>query len=93
MAYSSSCSSSANQTLPYTSSTCSTQSIEATHDFVVTNFSLLDGMGLGKHVSSGTFSVGGTDWSIRLFPDGAETKAHVSVLLSFLRGPCAWYED
>jgi speckle-type POZ protein len=52
--------------LPKTSSRC----ITATHDFEVTNYLQLDGMGVGKFVSSSTFSVAGYDWSIRFYPDG-----------------------
>ncbi|CAN6229627.1 unnamed protein product [Urochloa humidicola] len=85
---SSSCSSSAHKTLPRTSSACSSQSITATHDFVVNDFSHLDGMGFDMFINSGTFRVGDTDWIIMFFPDGtAETPDHVSILLSFLRGP------
>ncbi|OEL14400.1 hypothetical protein BAE44_0024580 [Dichanthelium oligosanthes] len=56
-----------NPSLPsmMTSSRCLTQGITATHDFVVTSFSLLEGMmGIGELVNSGTFSVGGCDWSL-----------------------------
>jgi speckle-type POZ protein len=61
----------------------------ATHDFEVTNFSLLDGIGIGEFVSSNTFSIGGRDWSIKIYPDGSKTehKDHVSVFLNFLKGP------
>nr|CAB3488332.1 unnamed protein product [Digitaria exilis] len=72
-----------------TSSRCVAGSvITATHEFVVTSFSLFDGMGTGKFVSSATFSVGGRDWSILLFPDGskAEAKGYISVSLNFIRG-------
>ncbi|CAL5070118.1 unnamed protein product [Urochloa decumbens] len=86
MANSSSCSSSANEILPDTSSTCLTQSITTTHDFMVTNFSLLKGMGVGKFVSSSTFTADGCDWNINLYPDGEKTGDHVSVFLRLLRG-------
>ncbi|XP_047059072.1 BTB/POZ and MATH domain-containing protein 2-like [Lolium rigidum] len=56
--------------LPKTSSRCITESFTATHDFEVTNYLQLDGMGVGKFVYSGTFSVAGYDWSIRFYPDG-----------------------
>ncbi|CAO2036581.1 unnamed protein product [Urochloa humidicola] len=75
------------KTLPDTSSACSSQSITVTHDFVVNDFSQFDVMGCGQFVNSGTFSVGDTDWIIRFYPDGTETPDHVSILLSFLRGP------
>ncbi|TVU16121.1 hypothetical protein EJB05_39672, partial [Eragrostis curvula] len=73
---------------PKTSSRCVTGSVTATHDFEVANFSLLHGMGIGKYVVSSTFSVGGRDWKIRLYPDGSETehKDYVSVFLYILTG-------
>ncbi|PNT61888.1 hypothetical protein BRADI_5g22356v3 [Brachypodium distachyon] len=53
-----------------TSSSCFTESFTTTHNFEVTGYSLLDGIGVGKSVSSSTFSVGGHDWNIRFYPDG-----------------------
>ncbi|TVU16131.1 hypothetical protein EJB05_39682, partial [Eragrostis curvula] len=47
-------SSSLNQVLPETTSRCLSQNITGAHNFVVTNFSELDGMGIGQYVSSGT---------------------------------------
>jgi speckle-type POZ protein len=64
------------QCLAKTSSTCVVGSVTATHD-------------IGEFVSSSTFSVGGRDWNIKLYPDGDNTehKDHVSVFLCFLSGP------
>ncbi|KAL6651422.1 hypothetical protein ACP70R_010347 [Stipagrostis hirtigluma subsp. patula] len=75
--------------LSETSSRCVTGSVTAAHNFEVTNFSLLDGMGIGKYVSSSTFSVGDRDWSIRLYPDGWKEEdkgAYVSLFLNFRKG-------
>ncbi|KAJ1272867.1 hypothetical protein BS78_06G235500 [Paspalum vaginatum] len=74
--------------LSETSSRCVTRSVTATHNFEVTDFSLVEGMGAGKFVSSGTFSVGGCDWRIDVCPDGndKEDKGYVSVFLCFIRG-------
>ncbi|KAL6651426.1 hypothetical protein ACP70R_010351 [Stipagrostis hirtigluma subsp. patula] len=73
----------ANQSMPETSSSCLTQSLTAAHNFEVINFSLLQGIGVGKIVSSRTFSVGGYDWCINLYPDGRtqEDSAYVSAFL------------
>ncbi|KAL6651430.1 hypothetical protein ACP70R_010355 [Stipagrostis hirtigluma subsp. patula] len=57
--------------LPRTSSTSLTDSVTGVHDFRVTGYSLLDGMGVGRFVSSNTFAVGGRDWAVRFYPDGA----------------------
>ncbi|KAK8449697.1 hypothetical protein SEVIR_7G257000v4 [Setaria viridis] len=67
-------SASSSQLLPETSSRCVAEGITSTHSFEVVNFSLLDGMGTGNFISSSTFSVGGCDWTIRLFPDGSAAQ-------------------
>jgi speckle-type POZ protein len=66
-----------------------TGTVTASHNFEVTNFPMLDGMGIGKFVSSSTFTVGGCDWRIDFYPDGndaANQGAYVSVFLYFVRG-------
>ncbi|VAH36837.1 unnamed protein product [Triticum turgidum subsp. durum] len=69
--------------LPKTSSTCLTEGVTAVHDFEVANYRLLDGIGIGKHVSSSNFSVGGFEWFINFFPDGrmADYADYTSVFL------------
>ncbi|CAN6229631.1 unnamed protein product [Urochloa humidicola] len=83
MANSSSCS----------SSTCLAQSITATHDFKVTNFSLLKGMGVGRFVSSSTFTAGACDWKIKLYPDGKRTEGHVSDMVTIAVPPSDLQQD
>ncbi|CAO2036582.1 unnamed protein product [Urochloa humidicola] len=81
--------SSANQTLPPTSSRCLPQSITTTHNFEVINFSFLDGMGIGNCVGSSTFSIGGCNWCIAFYPDGSlrnRAAGYASVFLCFLGG-------
>ncbi|TVU16207.1 hypothetical protein EJB05_39759, partial [Eragrostis curvula] len=76
--------SSTNQSLlSETSSSCHIQAITAAHNFEVINFSLLKGMGVGKFVSSRNFSVGDSDWNIRLYPDGITTE-HTDYASAFL---------
>jgi speckle-type POZ protein len=48
--------------LPETSSRCVLESITATHNFEVASYPLLEGMGVGKHVSSSKFGPGGHEW-------------------------------
>ncbi|RCV35507.1 hypothetical protein SETIT_7G245100v2 [Setaria italica] len=67
-------SASSSQLLPETSSRCVAEGVTSAHSFEVVNFSLLDGMGTGNFISSSTFSVGGCDWTIRLFPDGSAAQ-------------------
>jgi speckle-type POZ protein len=61
---------SAKQAARATSSVCTTEAATGAHNFLVMNYSLLDGMGVGNFVASSTFSVGGHDWCIRFYPDG-----------------------
>ncbi|KAL6651428.1 hypothetical protein ACP70R_010353 [Stipagrostis hirtigluma subsp. patula] len=70
--------SSGNQILPETSSRWLTHTITATHNFEVTDFSQLGDVGARRFVSSSTFTVGGRDWSIRLYPDNC---SYVSIFL------------
>ncbi|KAL6843964.1 hypothetical protein ACP4OV_025637 [Aristida adscensionis] len=77
------------QTLSKTSSRSVMASVSGKHDFVVTSSSLLDGLGIGNFVSSSTFDVGGRDWNIRFFPDGAKTEdqaVYASAFLYLLEG-------
>ncbi|XP_044318538.1 BTB/POZ and MATH domain-containing protein 2-like [Triticum aestivum] len=50
-------------------STCLTEAATGAHNFKVTNYSQLDGIGALNHVSSKTFSVGGYNWCIDFYPD------------------------
>lgn len=71
-----------------TSSRSVTRSVEATHDFEVTSYSLLDGLGVGEYVQSSTFTVDGGDWYIRFYADGdkkPESVGYASVYLHFHR--------
>jgi speckle-type POZ protein len=74
------------QCLPETASRCLTESFTATHNFELTNYPLLEGMGVGKFVSSSAFSVSGHDWNIRCYPDGMkeDSAGSVSVFLCHL---------
>ncbi|KQJ84713.1 hypothetical protein BRADI_5g22405v3 [Brachypodium distachyon] len=75
--------------LPKTSSVSLTEAATATHEFRVTSYSLLDGVGVGQHVSSSIFSAGGCHWIIRFYPDGCKengSAAWSSVFLHLLWG-------
>ncbi|TVU49257.1 hypothetical protein EJB05_00557, partial [Eragrostis curvula] len=79
--------------LPPTWSRCLTKSTRTTHDFEVANFSLLDGIGVGKSVDPSTFSIGGGNWNIKVYPDGnvgnAGQSGFVSIFLSLVGGGIA----
>uniref|UniRef100_A0ACD5WI43 Uncharacterized protein n=1 Tax=Avena sativa TaxID=4498 RepID=A0ACD5WI43_AVESA len=71
------------------SSRCFAECVTATHNFELIGYSLLEGMGIDKFVSSSTFSVGGYEWNIRVYPDGLKEEdkaAYMSVFLYFGRG-------
>ncbi|XBI98321.1 hypothetical protein VPH35_018572 [Triticum aestivum] len=79
-------------------SMCTPNSVQVTHVFDIFGYSKHRGMGNEKFIRSGTFSVGGHDWSIRFYPDGYNTekveKDYVSVYLELMskgakvRGSC-----
>lgn len=74
---------------PETMSRSLMESITAIHNFEVANFSLLDGMGLGKYASSSIFSVASYDWAVRFYPDGTrpeDAAAYASAFLYFHNG-------
>ncbi|KAI5010781.1 hypothetical protein ZWY2020_012918 [Hordeum vulgare] len=70
--------------LPETSSRCVMES--GAHNFEVTNYALLEGLGVGKYIASSTFRVGGYDWNMRFYPDGErkESAGNASVFLAYL---------
>jgi speckle-type POZ protein len=45
---------------------------QGAHVFEITWYSLHRGLGVGRFLRSGTFAVGGHDWSVLLYPDGAD---------------------
>ena len=56
----------------------------AVHNFEITSYALLQGMGVGNYISSSTFSAGGHDWTIRFYPDG-NTEDRAGNPSAFLR--------
>jgi speckle-type POZ protein len=68
-----------------TSSRSVTQTVNGSHRFVIQGFSLAKGMGVGKHIASETFTVGGYQWAIYFYPDGKnpeDNSAYVSVFIA-----------
>ncbi|KAM0847834.1 hypothetical protein ACQ4PT_054772 [Festuca glaucescens] len=59
------------QCLSKTKSRCFTEIDTGTHDFELTSYPLLEGMGGGNFVCSSTFCVSGHDWNIKFYPDGS----------------------
>ncbi|KAG2577546.1 hypothetical protein PVAP13_6NG104800 [Panicum virgatum] len=69
-----------------TASMCAPEKAQGTHTFDVFGYSLHRGMGIGRRVSSGVFSVGGHDWTIHFYPDGYSERCKdcISVHLELL---------
>ena len=56
---------------PLTTLTCTVEASQGTHLFHIAGYSLHERLGPGSSVRSAPFSVGGYDWAVRFFPDGA----------------------
>ncbi|TVT99945.1 hypothetical protein EJB05_54660, partial [Eragrostis curvula] len=68
-----------------TASRHTTEAETGTHAFEIVGYTLKKGVGFGQFIRSGTFTVGGSDWSIRLYPDGLEgTTEYVTIFLVFM---------
>ncbi|GFY96817.1 BTB/POZ/MATH-domains containing protein [Actinidia rufa] len=59
--------------------------VNGSHHFTITGYSLAKGMGPGKYISSDVFTVGGYDWAIYFYPDGKnieDSSMYVSVFIA-----------
>ncbi|XP_027349295.1 BTB/POZ and MATH domain-containing protein 2-like isoform X2 [Abrus precatorius] len=78
---SSACPSSAPAT---TSSSSVTETVRGSHQFKITGYSLLKGMGIGKYKASDVFTVGGYDWAIYFYPDGKSVEDNATYVSLFI---------
>ncbi|KAB2050386.1 hypothetical protein ES319_A13G242100v1 [Gossypium barbadense] len=68
-----------------TSSQSVTETVNGFHRFVIQGYSLAKGMGIGKHIVSDNFTVGGYRWAIYFYPDGKnpeDSSTYVSVFIA-----------
>ncbi|GKV30503.1 hypothetical protein SLEP1_g39309 [Rubroshorea leprosula] len=68
-----------------TSSQSVTQTVNGSHSFTIKGYSLAKGMGIGKHIASQSFTVGGYQWAIYFYPDGKnpeDNSTYVSVFVA-----------
>nr|VDC92731.1 unnamed protein product [Brassica oleracea] len=68
-----------------TESTSRTETINGSHEFKISGYSLAKGMGIGKYVASDTFMVGGYSWAIYFYPDGKspeDNSVYVSLFIA-----------
>lgn len=62
-----------------------TETVNGSHRFVIKGYSLAKGMGIGKHIASENFTVGGYQWAIYFYPDGKnpeDNSTYVSVFIA-----------
>lgn len=62
-----------------------TETVNGSHKFIIEGYSLAKGMGIGKHIASDSFRVGGYDWAIYFYPDGKnaeDNSTYVSVFIA-----------
>ncbi|CAI9106038.1 OLC1v1005094C1 [Oldenlandia corymbosa var. corymbosa] len=74
-----------NSLLSPTSSRSVTETVNGSHKFVIQGYSLAKGMGIGKHIASDNFTVGGYQWAIYFYPDGKnpeDNSTYVSVFIA-----------
>ncbi|KAK3408360.1 hypothetical protein EUGRSUZ_J00615 [Eucalyptus grandis] len=70
---------------PPTTSRSVTETVNGSHCFEIKGYSLAKGMGIGKHIASDNFTIGGYQWAIYFYPDGKnpeDNSTYVSVFIS-----------
>ncbi|XWS09049.1 hypothetical protein CRYUN_Cryun40dG0052300 [Craigia yunnanensis] len=67
-----------------TSSTSQTETVNGSHQFKISGYSLSKGMGWGKYIASETFMVGGYEWAIYFYPDGKSAEDNASYVSLFI---------
>ncbi|XP_004228476.1 BTB/POZ and MATH domain-containing protein 4-like [Solanum lycopersicum] len=67
-----------------TSSRSVTETVNGSHRFVIQGYSLAKGMGVGKHIASDTFTVGGHQWAIYFYPDGKNPEDNSTYVSLFI---------
>lgn len=77
-------SSSSPSPLPLTTSTAITQTVNGSHEFKITGYSLAKGIGVGKYIASDTFDVGRYSWAIYFYPDGKSVEDNAGYVSMFI---------
>lgn len=67
-----------------TASTSVTQTVNGSHDFKITGYSLSKGLGIGRYIASDMFMVGGYSWAIYFYPDGKSPEDGASYVSLFI---------
>lgn len=61
-----------------------TETVNGSHRFVIQGYSLAKGMGVGKHIASDNFTVGGHQWAIYFYPDGKNPEDNSTYVSLFI---------
>ncbi|KAL7200614.1 hypothetical protein ACSBR1_032523 [Camellia fascicularis] len=77
-------SSSSPSSPPVTTSTSITETVNGSHDFKITGYSLSKGIGIGKYIASESFMVGGYSWAIYFYPDGKSVEDNAAYVSLFI---------
>ncbi|GFY98772.1 hypothetical protein Acr_13g0001730 [Actinidia rufa] len=67
-----------------TTSTSITETVNGSHQFKISGYSLSKGIGIGKYIASDTFMVGGYEWAIYFYPDGKSTEDNATYVSLFI---------
>ncbi|XP_043722866.1 BTB/POZ and MATH domain-containing protein 2-like [Telopea speciosissima] len=67
-----------------TTSTSHTETVNGSHQFKITGYSLSKGLGIGKYIASDTFMVGGYAWAIYFYPDGKSIEDNATYVSLFI---------
>ncbi|KAI3905017.1 hypothetical protein MKW92_043696 [Papaver armeniacum] len=62
------------------------ETVKDSHEYMIQGFSLAKGIGVGKFMSSRTFTGGGHDWVIIFYPDGSslDSQEYISLYLKIV---------
>ncbi|KAE9463900.1 hypothetical protein C3L33_04082, partial [Rhododendron williamsianum] len=75
---------STNTSPAITTSTAVTETVNGSHQFKITGYTLSKGIGIGKYVASDTFTVGGYSWAIYFYPDGKSVEDNAEYVSLFI---------
>ncbi|XP_065625359.1 BTB/POZ and MATH domain-containing protein 2 isoform X3 [Quercus suber] len=67
-----------------TTSTSMTETVNASHLFNISGYSLSKGMGIGNYLASDTFTAGGYSWAIYFYPDGENVQDNATYVSLFI---------
>ncbi|KAG6503110.1 BTB/POZ and MATH domain-containing protein 1-like isoform X1 [Zingiber officinale] len=67
-----------------TTSTSVTETVNGSHHFKISGYSLIKGMRVGKYAASDTFRAGGYDWAVYFYPDGKSEEDRASYVSLFV---------